>query len=212
MSGGGLESRSGSGIEERSETHTDTVTGGEIENEAETRTQSRNRTENTIPKLLRFVRHPVNVYDEILKLGETPLSLDSMKDTQLVAKIIYGENPNRLVEIARQNWQVWMMKRGRELPENAQKAQSDWAWIRTLIDVLSRYVNSAYGITGASFVNQSNFMQRLYRKIKNKPMIDWVDIARGVLDEWSIRRDQNPKALNASAHLMLKLMYYLSKS
>jgi hypothetical protein len=197
------------GKEAKTESQSQTTTEQPTEQQPEAKIEA--KTETRLPTPSIYARKSINVYDEILKLGDEPLTFKSIMDRQLVASVLLAENIARLQREAEWKFKKWLAKRGKDLPPDAREKQATYLWIRQLIDTLAYYVNGAFGITGGAFITQTQFMLNLHSKIKNKPISQWLKTAEETLNVWKNKPSVNVKALTASTHLCLKLMTYLTQ-
>jgi len=195
--------------EAKNESQKETVTEQQTASLLQEQTEAKIETRLPTPSI--YTRKPINVYDEILKLGDEPLTFKSVMDRQLINQIMLAENIQRLQTEAKWKFNKWLAKRGKDLPPDARVRMATFLWIRELIDALAYYVNGTFGATGYAFITQTQFMLSLYKKIKNKPISQWCETANEILTIWKTKQGVNSKALNASAHLLLKLMAHLTQ-
>jgi hypothetical protein len=159
-----------------------------------------------IPLNLARARRFTAIEQEILKLANEPLTFQSIFDRKILYRIILIENVDRILTEAHLRWEKWYLKRGKELPDGSQKAFQDWWRIRATIDTLWQCVCDAYGLTGAMRLPVLRFMMRLYKRLKDKRVNQWLGIVERELKKAELDPDIDPRVLKVAAHLMLKLM------
>jgi len=159
---------------------------------------------------LTYRRRPFAFYPNIVKLANEPLTLQSINDKSVFYQILLAENVVRLQEEARRRWEKWVAKRGKELHEQSQMANLDFHHIRVMIETLNRYICDAFGLVGDSRLQSLRFMSRLWRRLKKETMGQWMRIIDEELKIWEKKPNSDPKVLKVAAHMILKLMGYLT--
>jgi hypothetical protein len=159
-----------------------------------------------ISSVILYERKPFLRYNEIVKLGDEPITFQSIKDRQIYNHILLAENEMRIRKRAESKYEKWWRKRGRELPENAQDAYRDFWYDRAYIETLSRYVCDAFGFTGDKRLTVLRFMLHLYQRLKKESVSRWTAIAEEELKIWERKPNTDPKVLKAGAHIILKFM------
>jgi hypothetical protein len=182
----------------------------QVETEKQTEAQIEAETETRTPTLSLLPRHPFGNYEAICKLADQPFTIKTITDTQLINQIILAENIDRLQKDFGYKFRKWLDKRGKGLSTEAQEKQATYMWARAHIDMLARYVNGAFGIAGASGLDQWRFMLFLYKRARNAPPVEWPKIAEQTLHLWLAKPGVDPKALKASGHMVLKLLAHLT--
>jgi hypothetical protein len=196
-------------LEAKNESQSQTVTEQQAEKQPQQQAEAKIETRLPTPSI--YPIRLANVYNEIVKLADEPLTLKSIMDRQLINQILLAENIQRLQTEAKWKFNKWLAKRGKDLSPDAQERMATHLWIRELIDALAYYINGAFGTTGYVFIIQTQFMLKLYSKIKDRPISQWCETANEILTIWKSKQGVNPKALHASAHLLLKLMAHLTQ-
>jgi len=165
-----------------------------------------NRDAKPLPYIVLYERKPFSYYNEIVKLGDEPITFQSMKDRWIYSQILLAENEARIQQRAELKYDKWWRKRGKELPENAQEAYRKFWYDRAYIETLSRYVCDAFGFTGDKRLTVLRFMLHLYQRLKKESVSRWTAIAEEELKIWERKPNTDPKALKAGAHIILKFM------
>jgi hypothetical protein len=165
-----------------------------------------NRDIRPLPFTVLYERKPFLYYNEIVKLGDEPITFQSIKDRWIYSHILLAENEMRIIERAKLKYEKWWRKRGRELSEDAQKAYEQFWYDRAYIETLSRYVCDAFGFTGDKRLTVLRFMLHLYQRLKKESVSRWTAIAEEELKIWERKPNTDPKALRAGAHIILKFM------
>jgi hypothetical protein len=199
--------------QEESETLRQAKTQTEIEKqtEAQTESQAQTMTETRSVMLSPPLGKPFDAFEEIRKLADQPITLETIMDRKLIYGILLAENEARLMRNCMRRYNKWLEKRGRNLSKDAQEKQSEYMWIKYLIETTNRYVTGAFGIVGSACVTYHGFMLQLYSKLKRAPILEWSRKAEELIALWSIKPNIDKKALRTCAHMLLKLMAYLTQ-
>jgi len=159
-----------------------------------------------LPLIMIYERKPFLRYNEIVRLGDEPLTFRTLTDRQIYGHILFAENEMRIQQRAELKYQKWLRKRGKDLPKEAQEAYRQFWLDRAYIETLSRYVCDAFGFTGDRRLTVLRFMLHLYQRLKKESVSLWTAIAEEELKIWERKPNTDPKALRAAAHIVLKFM------
>jgi hypothetical protein len=159
-----------------------------------------------LPLVIIYERKPFLRYNEIVRLGDEPLTFHTLTDRQIYGHILFAENEMRIQQRAELKYQKWWRKRGKDLPKEAQEAYRQFWLDRAYIETLSRYVCDAFGFTGDRRLTVLRFMLHLYQRLKKESVSLWTAIAEEELKIWEKKPNTDPKALRAAAHIVLKFM------
>jgi len=151
-------------------------------------------------------KKPFPYYDKLVKLGDEPITFQSIKDRQIMYEIFLCENKTAIEFDAYLTWKKWLAKRGKHMSRESQEGELEWFRTRGYIDMLVRYVADAFGLTGDLRLALYRFAMRLYSKLDKERVSKWVDRANHELKVWEVRGEVNPKALRAVTHLILKFL------
>jgi len=151
-------------------------------------------------------KRPFPYYDKLVKLGDEPITFQSITDRKIIYDIALCEDRTAIEFDAYLIWKKWYAKRGKTMSREAQALELEWFRTRGYIDMLVRYVADAFGLTGDLRLALYRFAMRLYKKLEKERVSKWVEWANRELKVWEARGEVNPKALRAVAHLILKFL------
>jgi hypothetical protein len=182
-----------------------------LETKGLTKDQTETETTTYFPTPTIHQRRPFTNYQEIIKLGDEPITFESITNKQIILQILLAENMERLRERSSWKYEKWERKVGNRYSQEVRSIYATYTWIRELIDVLAKYVNGAFGLTGTRAILPHRVMLNLYRRLKDEAIGQWVARTHEVLKLWESKPDADPRIARASAHLLLKLLYHLSQ-
>jgi hypothetical protein len=150
-----------------------------------------------------------DLYDRIRALSAEPIDAESIRDTSLVSQIVLAEDPRRILKVATWKFEMWRVKRGKNLPQHSQERMRESLLVREFIDVVLRYVNGAFGYAGPWALMGHQFMLSLYSKVKDRPVMEWPRVAEEAISVWKAKPGFDEGYLRACAHVLLKTLLYL---
>jgi len=148
-------------------------------------------------------------YDRIRALSTEPIDSENVVDTSLVSQMILASDPRRILKEAEWKFEMWRIKRGKNLPQHSQERMRESLLVREFINVVLRYVNGAFGYAGPWALMGHQFMLSLYSKVKDRPVIEWPKVAEEAISVWKAKPGFDEGYLRACAHVLLKTLLYL---
>jgi hypothetical protein len=154
---------------------------------------------------------PHDVYDEIRALSTKPIDYETIRDTFTVAKMVQAEGLQQIVKVAEDKFLMWLRKRGEGLPKPSQDKMRGELITREFINVALRHVNWAFGYSGTEALKAFQFGLNLYKKVKERPVLEWPKVAEEMIGLWKFKPGFKEDYLRACAHMLLKMLYYLAE-
>jgi hypothetical protein len=140
----------------------------------------------------------------ILSFAGKPFNEEEIKKLDVIHALIGNYGYLWIMETARERYEKWLRKRGKDFSETAQRRMLEAHQLIALVEYMSGLVCDAYGVTGTMRGMYRSFALRVMRMAtENMPEV-WLQRANQIFKEWSLRRELNKEILRTLVLLVLK--------